>query len=96
MGGRGQARTEARVGRSLSVHDLMRLYRTLNLPWSTTLRYKREFAKAEGGMFAGLHPFLDGDEWRIPLTAVRQDVETILEGHRKRMPPASFWDEWGE
>jgi hypothetical protein len=82
--------------RTLSVHDLNRLYRSINFPWSTTARYKREFAKGEGGMFAELHPFLEGNEWRIPLTAVRQDMETICEGHPERMPPASFWDEWGE
>jgi hypothetical protein len=82
--------------RTLSVHDLMRVYRSLNLSWSTMPRYKREFAKGKGGIFAELQPFLRGDEWRVPLTAVRKDVEMILERQPDLTPPASFWDEWGE
>jgi hypothetical protein len=82
--------------RTLSIQDLRGIYRALNLGVGTTPRYEREFAKREGGMFAELRPFLRGDEWRIPLTAVRKEVEMLFERHPDQMPPAAFWDDWGK
>jgi hypothetical protein len=64
--------------RTLSIQDLRGIYRALNLGVGTTPTYEREFAKREGGMFAELHPFLRGNEWRIPLTAVRKEVEMLF------------------